>query len=159
MSGGSLLPKGLGSALDSVTESEADIITDLQGQLTNANDALLAESAKVTSLTATNKVLRDNSKIKTDAVRYAKISLIAIPLACLLLLLLSALGDRKLNICGVELDLSLELNSYAQAALIVAPIAFFATIIGFLLKGVFGQNVDVKNLSATEVMKGLKNNK
>ena len=150
-----LLPENLEADLDATLASEIDEITDLQGRLKSADDALIDAQNKVRGLEAKVIRLQENAAIKRTAVNYAKISLVIIPLSCLLLLLLSAMGERTFNFCGSELDLSIDLNNYAQAALIVAPIAFFATIIGFLLKGVFGQSVDVKDLSASDVMKAL----
>jgi hypothetical protein len=152
-----LLPNNLEAKLDSTPTDDIDEITYLQGKLRIADDALTEAESKIKSLEAKVKILKDNSEIKKSAVGYAKISLILIPLACLCLLILSALGGRELEVSNHSFNISIDLNNYAQAALIVAPIAFFATIIGFLLKGAFGQNVDVRNLSTPDVLKSLNN--
>ena len=151
----SLLPENLEDELGLTKTDSTDEITDLQGKLAIANDALTSEQDKVKSLEGKIQRLEDNSQIKKTAVGFAKTSLILIPTSCLFLFLLSAMDEKKLNLCGTELDVAIKINAYAQAALIVAPIAFFATIIGFLLKGVFGQNVDVKNLSTADVFKAI----
>ncbi len=148
-----LLPTNLQQTVASTPTSDADTITDLQGRLQTADDALTAEQGKVRALEVEVKILEDNSKIKESAVKYAKWALVIIPSVCLFLLFLSGMGERKLIFGGAELDVSIDIENYAQAALIVAPIAFFATVVGFLLKGAFSQAVDVKNLTRSDLIR------
>lgn len=128
----------------------------LQGQLSVVQDALDEEKGKNLRLENEVKILTDNSKIKSDAVKYAKGALWIVPLTCLVLLLVSSITVPKLNFQSTEIDLNLKLTPYAQAALIIAPIAFFATVIGLLIKGVFGSKTESKEMSASDLLKALK---
>lgn len=151
------LPTGLPDHIAYTTRATLEEkFIHLQGQLSVVQDALDEQKGKNLRLENEVKLLNDNSKIKSDAVKYAKAALWIVPLTCLFLLVVSSVTMPKFNVSNTEFDLNLELASYAQAALIIAPIAFFATVIGLLIKGVFGSKSESKEMSAADLLKALK---
>lgn len=150
----SQLPAGLRKEVGSTEAIPDDVITELKGQVTTLTDALDSANQKKTTLQAEIEALHDNTKIKLSAVRYAKVFLIVIPICCLILLFFSVndglvvhLGEGTRSI-----NWKITVNPYAQAALIVSPIVFIATILGFLLRGVFGQKSETSGITAAEII-------
>ncbi len=156
-----LLPEGLEADLDSTVINDTDQITDLQGKLTIAEDALTDEQEKNNNLEAELKLLRENSPIKVSAVKFAKWYLFLIPIFSLALLIISANKGFELSVASWQFQWAwnFELGNYTQSALVIAPIAFIATVIGFMIKGVFGQQGDKDGLSTNDVLKFLAINK
>lgn len=150
----STLPKGLSKTVNKTKPSLRDQIIELKGELTIVGDALEDSNSKITKLKAENKVLRDNNDIKQIAVNNARVLLIIVPIICLIILIMSANEGFSFFIStwSFYTSASIELNSYAQAALIIAPIAFIATILGFLLKGVFGQSEKAEDNAVKEFL-------
>ena len=147
------LPSDLRESLSQTEANDDDKIVDLLGQLQIAKDALEESHEKIidlekqnAKLESHNELLRDNYKIKRFAVRFSFWFIWLVPIFSILLLILS-INDgisfgNGVDDTGFYLSWSVTLNSYAQAALIIAPIAFIATVLGFLLKGVFGRPGD-----------------
>ena len=135
----SQLPPGIGDVLAGTQATDADRIIVLKDELQTTQSALEKESAKSASLESENAILRDNTKIKKDAVWYAKFFMCLIPLVYLLLLLASVSKGVSYNYGqdNFSFEWSIVIGGYAQAAFVVGPIVFVATVLGFLLKGVF----------------------
>lgn len=135
----SQLPAGIGEAVASTTASPNDNIVSLKEELDSVQSALDEERAKNSKLESEIHLLRDNTQIKKDAVRYAKVFMVIIPIFCLMLLIISATIGLFFSFeeWDFEFSWSIEIQKYAQAAFVVAPVLFVATVLGFLLKGVF----------------------
>ena len=156
-----LLPANLKENVAKTTANSTDQITDLQGQLQSLQDALTSEQFKNSKLEAENKNLKENFPIKSSAVRFAKWYLVLIPLLSVVLLLLSANKGFHLKTCDglFEWKWHLELGKYTQSALVISPIAFVATVLGFMIKGVFGQqSTKDGNITIADVMNFISNN-
>ena len=137
----SLLPTNLGEQVAETTPNEIDQITDLQGQLASTEDALNDAQNQVTRLEADNKRLKENFPIKQTAIKFARRYLIIIPVACMLILILSANNGFNITLkdYSFQWNWKFSLGKYTQSALVIGPIAFVATVLGFMIRGVFGQ--------------------
>ena len=146
------LPAGIAEELRKTRGDKEDKIADLQGDLQTTQDALDSAQERLKDVEAENKILKDNDVIKKSAFAYAKAFMIIIPALCFLVIVLSSTKGFSFTIFGMSFSAAwdIQINDYAQAAFVVAPIIFVATVLGFLLKGVFGQASasDEANLAA-----------
>ena len=135
------LPPGIGEFVAKTEATDSDQILALKEQLETTQSALSESQHANELLLGEIKVLRDNSSIKRSAVRYAKTFMIVIPIFCVLMLIVTITQGVTLKVPGSDAAIlwKAEVKEYAQAAFVVAPIVFIATVLGFLLKGVFQQ--------------------
>ena len=104
---------------------------------------------------ASTKVLRENLPIKQSAVRYAKWFMVLVPLSCLVLLLFWSEGGLSIEVSRDPVLIAVSTKpgaaSYTQAVLIVAPIAFVVTLLGFLIRGMFAGSGDKEEPSLSDL--------
>jgi len=147
------LPKGLEALLSGGSAAtEIDELTYLQGELEYAESII--EDQKVTNakLEVDIKILRDNTVLKKQAVKYAIRSLWIIPGFCGALLLLGATRQNFWDSPWIEVSLP----KYAQAALIITPIIFFAAVIRQLIASLVSSGTASTNDDFSETIKLIK---
>ena len=137
------LPDGLHEVLLRLASeaTEADESAVLQADLQYSEDALQIKVAENAVLKADIKALKDNTKIKKLIVKYAIGSLVVIPLICFSLLILGTVHLPRVNSPMAEISLT----AYAQAALIITPILFFAAVIRQLIASFAGEKSSDKS--------------
>lgn len=150
-----LLPAGMSKILTETEESPNHKIISLQDNLRTTQSALDIERSKNRDLSNQLSILRDNSKIKQDAVRYSKIFMVLVPLFCISMLIVSVTKGMSISLEGQKFDLQwdVQVKDYAQAAFVVAPVVFVATVLGFLLRGVFGTHTKEDEAGLSDLRK------
>ena len=156
----SQLPASLPGIVADTNTSDSDEISSLRETQEAIQSALDDALSELKDLRASNQILRDNNEIKATAVKYAKRFMIAIPCICLLILALSVSNGIGLTIRGevYAVSWSVTIKDYGQAALVVTPVVFVATVLGFLLKGVFGQSTSDDDGGLKEIISSVKGN-
>lgn len=154
----SQLPESLAGILAATSPAESDEISALRETLEATQSALDEAHSNLRDQSALIQVLRDNNEIKQTAVKYAKGFMFAIPIVCLFILGLSVSDGLSLTICGYVYSVSWSVNieDYGQAALVVTPVVFVATVLGFLLKGVFGQSSSGDDGGVKEILSSVR---
>jgi len=125
------LPEGLEDALRKLilNTTSDDETTVLQADLQYAEDALDVQTSMNELLKKEIVALKNNTEIKIKVVRYAIGSLVIVPLFCFVLFVLGSVRIPTLQNPLIEVDIP----AYAQAALIITPILFFAAVIRQLI--------------------------
>ena len=156
----SQLPGALAGIIADTNPAESDEISALRETLDATQSALDDAQSQLKDLSASVQILRDNNDIKTTAVTYAKRFMIAIPCICLAILALSVSDGVSLTVKDevYAASWSVTIKDYGQAALVVTPVVFVATVLGFLLKGVFGQSASDDDGGLKEIITSLKGN-
>lgn len=150
------LPPALGASVAATKESYEARILQLKGDLQNTEDALAAERGKNSDLQKELDRLKDNINLRRTALRFSRVFLVLVPLVCLALLLILPISQINVSVWGWQASGSWEdvIPPYTFTALVVSPILFITTILGFLLKGVFGNGVsDSIKEAGVEVLK------
>lgn len=138
----SQLPSDIGSILAGTEATDSDQIVSLKDELETTQSALEKAHQKIELLEREAINLRDNTEIKKSAFAYAKSFMWIIPAFCLILLIVSVTKGISFPFGDDVKSFTWDVNvgAYAQAAFVVGPIVFIATVLGFLLKGVFQQS-------------------
>lgn len=139
-SSNSSLPEGIAEELGAIEPTESNIIVELKGEIKTLQDALSDSQETVRDLENQIKVLSDDSAIKMSAFKYARFYLWFVPIFCVLLLIAILNKGLILNINGKMFSIfwAIETHEYLPIALLVVPVAFIATLLGYLFRGVFG---------------------
>ena len=156
----SQLPESLSGIVAGTSPDESDEISALRETLDATQSALDDAQSQLKELRASVKILSDNNEIKQSAVKYAKRFMIAIPCICLFILALSVFDGFSVTIGekSYAASWSMAIEDYGQAALVVTTVVFVATVLGFLLKGVFGQSASDDDGGLKEILTSVKGN-
>jgi hypothetical protein len=123
--GEKLLPN-IEENLSGTSPENEDQIISLKEQIETLERALHEANSERDKLRAHNEKLKDHDAIKRTALRFARTSMLIVPLICLALLMSTGFKDSFFGF-----PYAIELETYAQAAPIIAPIAFLALSLGF----------------------------
>ena len=151
------LPNSLGRIVGETQSTTEDQIASLRETLEATQSALDDANKKIIYLETQVTVLKDNSKIKKTSVFYAKTFLILVPIFCLILLITQFFTSFTLSVKGVQYSIAwvVKADGLAQASLVIGPLVFIATVLGFLLRGVFGQSSQKDEEALSRMVSGL----